>query len=126
MSRELEALEFLQAFINPEESWPDYLDLLKAFGIIEDALKDYEELKIANSKQFKEKWVQDNLAMTFELNAANKKLRALDFLKNNLNIEFEIKDNRCFIILKFDGFYAQQEIPKQEFDLLKEVLLCEQ
>ena len=51
-----------------------------------------------------------------------KKLKALEFLKNNLDIEFEIKENRCFIELHFDRFYARQELPKQEYDLLKEVL----
>lgn len=51
---------------------------------IEAELKRAEELEIENSEQFKEKWVQDNLAMTMELNVAKEKLKTFDELKQGI------------------------------------------
>jgi len=47
-------------------------------------------------------------------------IKAFEFLKNHLDIKFEIIENRCFIILNFDRFQARLEVAKQEFDILME------
>lgn len=81
---------------------------------IETALKRNIELEFENSKQFKEKWVQDKLAMTFELNVANSKLKALEIIKE------------YFILTSEYGkvsFELKKEIPEDKYNSLKEMLL---
>ena len=93
-------------------------------SIIETELKRLEELEIENSKQFKEKWVQDNLAMTFELNVANEKLKALEIIKEKR------VDVKCLFfsnsLEEYNGTINQRdlylELTQAEFDLLKEWL----
>ena len=67
--------------------------------------------------------VEEDKNVKKEFDILETALKALEFLKNNLDVEFETIDNRCFITLNFDRFCARQELPKQEYDLLKEVLL---
>lgn len=120
----LELIKDLKSFVFRfnQKSNLDCLYISGALDIIETALKRAEELEIENSEQFKEKWVQDNLAMTFELNVAKHKLKALEIIKEKrVNIEYikccDTYEQYCLICS-----YAN-EITQEEFDLLKEVLL---
>lgn len=93
---------------------------IKLVPIIETALKRKNELEIENSKQFKEKWVQDNLAMTFELNVAKNKLKALEIIKELFNLRVYEKQGQFFIC---SGLNGETPISKEKAELLKEVLL---
>ena len=159
MSKELEALRgiiskfntmrvALESFYRATQNVEPYIpDIDKEIIVIDNAIKRLEELEIENSKQFKEKWVQDNLAMTFELNTANKKLRALEvFINKNIDLKtlksafifngnnkeqcemynvnqwqwiFELENPGC---VNIDRDKLPQ-LTQEEFNLLKEVLL---
>lgn len=127
----LEALDELRYRItNFNGKFHNYKELMET---IETALKRKEELEIENSKQFKEKLVQDNLAMTFELNVAKTQLKALEIIREKgLSLlhksliissknykeyrqEFQLVRSREF---KNEYFYSQEE-----YGLLKEVML---
>ena len=134
MSKELTDIQDLKsAFVSHCRALgceDDYIQVCEnKFKKIEDALK---RLEIENSKQFKEKLIQDNLAMTFELNVAKNKLKALDVIKYCICKDFELIDNasidNCFktsyrFRIYADDTYNEWYIDKEEYDLLKEVLL---
>ena len=129
MSKELKALEKLRTTIQRlcrecHENTRYSFEYSHQLDIIETALKDYEELKIQNSEQFKEKWVQDNLAMTFELNVARKKLKALEIIKEKMvdvgavyELDLELYNNYATEI------NGTPTLTQEEYDLLKEELL---
>lgn len=119
MSKELEALKRLYKHSNygfgkhsPDED----------YELVETALKRLEELEIVNSEQFKEKCVQDNLAMTFELNVANKKLKAFEIIKEK-NVDVAWLKCPTTIEDYNDALFSnQKELTAEEFAFLKEVL----
>ena len=100
------------------------------FTEIEHALKRAEELEIENSKQFKEKLVQDNLAMTFELNVANRKLKALDIIKEKrVDIAILLESESLYDYndyMNSNDIYNEygnsRQLTKEEYDLLNEIL----
>ena len=79
--------------------------------LIDTICKNYKEVKITNLED-------------------EKKLKALEIIKENeLLSVFQDSNGKCYVI--FTGKYGFEnktavEIPQEEFDLLKEILLCRQ
>lgn len=118
MSKELTPLEAFQLFFKELK-----IEDSEFARIIETALKRLEELEIENSKQFKEKWVQDNLAMTFELNVVKDKLKALEIIKEKRVDVDRLLRSKDLGEYNFSNAYVYQDLTQDEYDLLREVLL---
>ena len=86
-----------------------YVNLLRKYNL--GMNKRNVELEIENSEQFKEKWVQDNLEMTFEKTVNEPKLKAFQVAK---------KVFRCNSLYKHHIYSAYESgwITEEEYNLL--------
>lgn len=121
MSKELTPLQALEKikqahyFVDFELDAKVSEDYKKELGIIENALKDYEELdKVAQS------YANEIARLTLEMSNNGKKLKALEIIKEKevLSVYKDFKGT-CYLFVNTMGI----EITETEYDLLREVLL---
>lgn len=102
MSKELDALERIRSHNYHEHNKKECLD------IIETALKEHELMK------------DIRITARFDLAQVNKEHKALEIIKESIPIEGE----DFFYDSEFDTYlFIGHKVSKEQFDLLKEVLL---
>lgn len=124
MSKELEALERIKhtsiVVEKGDKVKPILPYIISELSIIETALKDYERLKQCIDER-------GNLINECIEVVAEKKLKALEIIKEKVMPFVELVDRtnykeNCYRVYDNEG-YEYTNITKEEYDLLKEVLL---
>lgn len=133
MSKELDALERIRKCLeygDDELGDVHYFEHIEDLDIIEFAIKDYEKLK--NEYDRLESFHKLIIERYNQLNIDyNKKLKALDIIKERMRIEFHEYPNGLFQVVAFPkeqtwvglGTELYFGNCKEKYDLLKEVLL---